>query len=254
MAGTLGRRVPTDWKHYEKFPLTAGTVPTVPVPVVLGVNWYSNFDNPVQDKQGRWWIGKGDLGSVRGGHCVCLAPGDQLDPTTGKVVRRTQDNNSWYHFYNQGHEGACVGYGSSRSMTLMNRRIYDPKWLWDQAKMTDEWTDTNPGDDNGTSVRAAMEVMRSRGHVVWNKLYEGYDYKQRAQEFPSLTEGIVAYRWAANAGEVHAALKSPSSDRLGAVRVLNSWGESYPHVVWMPDETLQRLIDEDGEVAIITDR
>jgi hypothetical protein len=24
--------------------------------------------------------------------------------------------------------------------------------------------------------------------------------------------------------------------------------------VWMPDETLQRLIDEDGEVALITDR
>ena len=39
-----------------------------------------------------------------------------------------------------------------------------------------------------------------------------------------------------------------------AVRILNSWGRGYPHRVWMPDETLQRLIDEDGEVALITDR
>jgi hypothetical protein len=142
MAGALGRRVPTDWKHYEKFPLTASTVPGVPVPVILGVNWYSNFDNPKQDGQGRWWIGRGDLGNVRGGHCVCLAPGDQLAPNTNKIVRRTQDNLTWYEFYDQGHEGACVGFGSSRAMTLMNRRTYDARWLWDQAKMTDEWADT----------------------------------------------------------------------------------------------------------------
>jgi hypothetical protein len=38
------------------------------------------------------------------------------------------------------------------------------------------------------------------------------------------------------------------------VRILNSWGRGYPHRVWMPDETLQRLIDEDGEVALVTDR
>ena len=49
-------------------------------------------------------------------------------------------------------------------------------------------------------------------------------------------------------------LKSPADDRAGAVRILNSWGRGYPHRVWMPDETLQRLIDEDGEVALITDR
>ena len=49
-------------------------------------------------------------------------------------------------------------------------------------------------------------------------------------------------------------LKSPANDAAGAVRILNSWGRGYPHRVWMPDETLQRLIDEDGEVALITDR
>ena len=49
-------------------------------------------------------------------------------------------------------------------------------------------------------------------------------------------------------------LKSPANDAAGAVRILNSWGRGYPHRVWMPNETLQRLIDEDGEVALVTDR
>lgn len=41
------------------------------IPVVIGVNWYSNFDRPVRVK-GEDWIGRGDLGRVRGGHAVCV--------------------------------------------------------------------------------------------------------------------------------------------------------------------------------------
>ena len=76
----LGRRAPTDWRHYEKYPLTAATTPATPTPVAIGVNWYTDFDNPVK-KGSRYWIGLDpkQLGSVRGGHCVCLEPGDQLD-------------------------------------------------------------------------------------------------------------------------------------------------------------------------------
>lgn len=39
--------------------------------VSIGVNWYSNFDSPVLFNN-EWWIGRGNLGWVRGGHCVCL--------------------------------------------------------------------------------------------------------------------------------------------------------------------------------------
>jgi hypothetical protein len=76
----LGRRAPSDWRHYEKFPLTAATTPTTPTPVAIGVNWYEDFDYPVQ-KGSRSWIGLNpkQLGKVRGGHCVCLEPGDQLN-------------------------------------------------------------------------------------------------------------------------------------------------------------------------------
>ena len=163
----LGRRAPTDWRHYEKFPLTAATTPTAPTPVAIGVNWYEDFDNPVQ-KGSRYWIGLNpkQLGSVRGGHCVCLEPGDQLDGN-GEVDRLLQDSQSWWDFYDQGREGACVGFGCSRMMSLLNRKRYDARWLWDWAKSTDEWAETNPGDDQGTSVRAACDILRARGHVPW---------------------------------------------------------------------------------------
>jgi hypothetical protein len=258
----LGRLVPDDWEHYDKFPFTMDSLPAKPVPVVIGVNWYSDFDHPVQ-KGNRWFIGldSKNLGRIRGGHCVCIEPGDQLDPATNKVVVRLQDTQNWYKFYDQGHEGACVGFGATRMTSLLNRKMYFARWLWDRAKEGDEWADTNPGDDNGTSVRAAMEVLRTTGHVVWTPSYadmntdgEAADAGPRKTLKPDALEGIQTYRWAKTADEVHAALKSPASDRMGAVRVLNSWGPDYPRVVWMPDETLQRLIDEDGEVALVTDR
>jgi hypothetical protein len=153
----LGRRTPTDFEHVTRWPLTATTTPAKPVPVAIGVNWYSAFDTPEKDNRGRWWIGRGDLGSVRGGHCVCLEPG----------AGNERDTPGWYGFYDQGREGACVGFGCSRMMSLLNRKRYDARWLWDRAKEVDEWPDTNPGDDNGTSVRAALDVLRTRGHVVY---------------------------------------------------------------------------------------
>jgi hypothetical protein len=54
--------------------------------------------------------------------------------------------------------------------------------------------------------------------------------------------------------EVRSVLQSPANDRMGAVRFLNSWGRSYPRRVWMPYETLQRLLDEDGEATMVVDR
>jgi hypothetical protein len=252
--GPLGRRTPPDWEHYEKYPLTAASAPDTPVPVAIGVNWYSDFDTPVQ-RGGRMWIGLDaqKLGKVRGGHCVCLEPGDGVNGH-GEVVRRTQDARGWWDFYDQGGEGACVGFGCSRMMSLLNRKLYDARWLWDRAKETDEWDDTNPGDSNGTSVRAACSILRKSGHVRWNKAYVGRDHAERASRRPKSGEGVLRYRWARTVDEVHEVLMSPAADRLGAVRILNTWGRNYPHRVWMPDATLDRLIAEDGEVALVTDR
>src|SRR5689334_22809465 len=94
----LGRRVPTDWNHLNRWQLVPEAAPATPAPVVCGINWYSAFDQPEQDNQGRWWIARtGDLGRIRGGHCICLKP------------QGVTDTISWWQRYDQGQEGACVG-------------------------------------------------------------------------------------------------------------------------------------------------
>lgn len=230
----LGRRVPPDWEHYTKYPLTATTAPAAPVPVVIGVNWYSSFDAPVRDGNGRYWIGRGtSLGRIRGGHAVCV-PADHGD-----------DARAWWEWYDQGKEGACVGFAASRMMSHLNRKRYDARKLWNRAKQIDEWPDTNPGDDSGTSVRAALDILATEGH--W-RVYRGRTAPLARHE------GISVYRWARTADDVLAVVQNRLYERLGAVAILNSWGRAYPKVVFMPLETLQRLINEDGEVALVTDR
>lgn len=223
----LGRRTPSDWTHVERYPVRALT--TIPqVPVTLGINWYSNFDSP-QRVGRKWWIGQGDLGRVRGGHAICAKPFD------------AKDYADWWDFYDQGREGACVGFACSRMMTLLNRRRYDARWLYLEAQLIDEWSDTPPGE--GTSVSAGCDILRSRGHRV---------VKGSVAAEPRPKHGIAANRWATSWDEVRAALGVP--DSLGGVPLLNSWGRDYPHVVWLTDEAGERVLGEYGEAAIVTDR
>jgi hypothetical protein len=237
----LGRRVPSDWKHVEKYPLRA------------------------------------------------------VQPETVQTVERILYRPSvpWRMFYNQGREGSCVGFGSSEMMSILNGKRYDARWLWDQAKMIDEWPETNPGDDNGTSVRAGMDVLRTQGHVV----------SARGKDQPvSSAEGIAANRWATTVDEVrtciangvpvtigvnwyglfdqpirrqvttrsaewwidpnaslgnirggHCVCLIGASDKRQAVRFPNSWGLDYP-ITWMPYPILERLLNEEGEATIVVDR
>jgi len=225
----LGRREPTDWKHVEKYPLTALRTAPENVPVAIGVNWYTAFDVPTKDAQGVYWIGleAKKLGAVRGGHCVCLKP------------QSITDGRGWWKYYDQGTEGACVGFGSSRMMSLLNRRRYDARWLYHQAQIVDGYPDTPPAE--GTSVRAALDVLRTQGHV----------FATSTAQIARLSEGITANRWARTVTEVLTALGTPGAEY---VDVLNSWGAAYPKRVRMPAATLQRLLDEGGEAGIVTDR
>lgn len=243
MPGHLGRRVPSDWEHVDKYPLSAPLLAeiTTPRPVVIGVNWYSNFDNPVRDAQGYYWIGKGALGTVRGGHCVCLKP------------RRARDSVQRWDFYNQGAEGACVGFGASRMMTAFNGKLYLARWLWDRAKEIDEWSDTNPGDSDGTSVRAAFDILRTKGHVPYTAKLAPLqtDWRARALITPVYKEGVAANRWIRSMDDC---LEVLGYQGLDYVDILNSWGRSYPRLVRMPVTTLERLWREDGEIGVPTDR
>lgn len=214
-------------------------------------------------------------------------PFSAIVPETVEVVERSLPLPRYRTAYNQGREGACVGFASSWMMSVLNRRFYDARWLWDRAKECDEWQYTNPGDNNGTSVRAAMDVLRQIGHC---RVY------RRKTNPADLTEGIHENRWATSVDQIrtciangtpvvigvnwyrnfdtpvkkgraywigegdlgfvrggHAVCIFRASDRLQAVGIVNNWGLGYP-LTWMPYDTLTRLLDEDGEATMVTDR
>jgi hypothetical protein len=229
----LGRRVPTDFAHLDLYPLRtlAAEVQPTNVPMAIGVNWYAEFDRPIKGADGRWRVAQnGRLTRIRGGHCVCLLPAKVRDPA------------SWWTYYDQGSEGACVGFGASRMMSLLNRHRYDARWLYRQAQLVDEWTDTPP--EEGTSVRAGLDILRRIGHRRVRGIL-----RDRTEANPS--DGIAANRWAISMDEV---LRSLGRDGADEIPWLNSWGKGYPHVVWVPVGVHARLLAEDGEYGVVTDR
>jgi hypothetical protein len=231
MAGPLGRREPQDWRHVERFALAALPAYERPlgVPGVLGINWYSNFDSPELDGN-VWWIGRSSsLGSIRGGHAICAK------------ARGLDDLMGWYDFYNQGAEGACVGYSEARMQSLNNRRRYGARDLYLAAQVIDGFPDTPP--EEGTSVRAGLEILRTQGA---KRVYRGTMYVS------DVREGISTYRWATSWDEVRSSLAL--LDSYDGVPLLNSWGRSYPHIVRITDEAGARVLNEGGEFAIVTDR
>ena len=235
-AGPLGAIIPKERSYLSKYALTPATIPNTAQPGVLGIPWYSKFDVPIKDGL-RWWIGRGkDLGFVRGGHAICVQPGNAS----------ALDMWLWWRFYNQGTKGACVGFSLSRALSLINRSRYDGFWLYHEAQKIDPWEDTPP--QEGTSVDAGCQILLNRGH-------RRFDSKTGRFLPESIISGIGEYRWATSVDDIHAFLKHPTADKLGAVPLLNSWGTGYPRKVWMPDETLDRVVfQEEGECVVLTDR
>lgn len=221
----------------------------------------------------------------------------------------------WHWTHDQGKEGSCVGHGTAMERAITNStqnkllniigvktRRYDPIQIWNEAKKVDEWPDTNPGDENGTSVRAAYDVMRDIGpsRVKTVTLLGGNPFPVQPQP-PSLADGASVNEWATTVDQMRACLakglpvvigvnwysnfdtpvEKPdkfhkttfwigegnlgsirgghcvciygASDRRQAFRVKNSWGKEYP-LVWLPYETMQRLLNEDGEATTVIDK
>lgn len=232
-------------------------------------------------------------------------PFSLVAPTSVDKVNKTLTLPSWHWTHDQGAEGACVGFGNSMMMAITNtaqRKTaktspytvrYDSWWLWDTAKATDEWPDTNPGDENGTSVSAACDVLRTQGHIQVRNSLDA----RSGLTTPDPNNGIQANRWAKTVDEMRTGIAAGlpiaigvnwytnfdnpvkkggfywigqdsnlgsirgghcvciygASDSKQAFRVKNSWGRDYP-LVWLPYSVMQRLLNEDGEATLITDR
>jgi hypothetical protein len=247
----LDRRIPTDFRHVERHPLGLALLPEPPLTVERVLN----------------------------------------------VPRQYAEE------YDQGQDGACVGYSQSWMMSVLNRKRYDAFRLYVAAQGIDEWPDTPP--QGGTSLRAGFDVLRTVGH--W-QVYAGHT---RA---PRLVDGIDSNKWARSVDEIrtsiaaglpvnlginwyrqfsdpvqrprlddhgrplilfkqprfdywvgigeswgpieggHAITTVAASDRREAVGLCNTWGTSYPFIVWLPYRSVERLLSEDGEAGVIVDR
>lgn len=132
----------------------------------------------------------------------------------------------WWKQWDQGNEGACVGFGESAMMAITNRMQrysttgtwvtyrYAGRWLYDEAQLVDPWSDTPP--EEGTTLDAGARVLKAQGHRR----------VQNGKIGPVLLEnGISAYRWAQNHDEIRAALW----DNL-AVAI----GINWYHAFWAP--------------------
>lgn len=249
MIPKLDRLVPSDWKHVERHPMLA-----------------------------------------HAGLATILAT--QPQEVLLNIPRQYRDE------YDQGSEGACVGYSQSWMMSILNRLCYDAYRLYATAQGIDEWISTPPAE--GTSLRAGFDVLRTIGH--WR-------VRAGVTRAPMLVEGIVSNTWARQVDDIRAALASgtpvnfginwyrqfsnpkegprygdrptsqrreyiigPSgedwgpvdgghaitcvgfSDKRQAFALCNTWGYTYPFIVWLPYASFARLIGEDGEAGIVADR
>lgn len=102
--------------------------------------------------------------------------------------------------YDQDGKNACVGASEAQQQAWFNSQRngdefasilgYDWIWLWERAKAVDEFNDTNPGDNNGTSVRAGFDVLRTMGLATLTR--KG---RERRQPKPIADAGIESNYW-----------------------------------------------------------
>jgi hypothetical protein len=238
----------------------------------------------------------------------------EVAPVTVTTVNESIRLPYWHWTHDQGAEGSCVGHGVGMASAIINTRQnrlagvtqytrrYDTIDIWNVAKSWDEWPDTNPGDDNGTSVHAGIDVPRKIGliRVSAMKLDENGVPHPVGSKPRDPNEGVSAVRWTATVDDVRTAISmhvpvtiginwytdfdrpqqkagyvnpfiglNPNnlgsirgghcvviygaSDSRQAVAIKNSWGRGYP-LVWMTYGALERVLNEDGEAAIVTDR
>lgn len=222
-----------------------------------------------------------------------LPAGDQIHalkyplqlPRTVSTVERTLSLPYGYRRgYDQGSEGACVGFALSWAMSILNRRFYDALSLYKEAQRIDEWA----GEDySGTSVRAGCDVLRDKGHKLMHRHNHTHNWEpEHGIEKNTWTSSVDAIRSCLAGGvpvvmgtnwyegmdqpvklgrewwmrkEIgrvrggHAWCIYGASDKRQAFRMVNSWGLGYP-LTMVPYTLMERLLNEDGEATVITDR
>lgn len=177
----------------------------------------------------------------------------------------------------QGATSQCVAYATTKYLTthpIVNKPHLSPAELYRECQRNDEWDGEEP-DYEGTSVRAAMKVLKRDGLVseyrwAWDvetvvthllmvgPMVLGINW-YRQMFFPD-TQGFIWPDGPLDGGHAILAIganrrKACPDGKIGAIRLLNSWGPTYGSNgrVWMSFQVLGRLLAEDGEAALATE-
>lgn len=248
--------------------------------------WYTNADAPVSPGHG---LGRRNNVGVSFPR-MASHPQGLIAGTTFVVNHRLDLPYQYVPKYDQGQEGACVGFAWSWAMSILNRRFYAARKLYLEAQLIDPYDDTPP--EEGTSTVAGAQILMRQGH--WRFA--------RGMTFPmALIDGIQSYRMAMTVDEIRMGISlgvpvvlgidwysnfdSPvwgdfgaggnrwwiGRGQLGSVRgghaiccfgarddieaftLVNSWGQNYP-IVNIPYGTVQRLLSDGGDAIVPVDR
>jgi len=185
--------------------------------------------------------------------------------------------------YNQGRTNGCTGFSASIMQSIFNLPdIYDAPWLYHRGQETDNDPNTTPPADNGGYIYAVLDVLRNEGHrpiggaIDPQKGILSYGWCKTQEEISTaLSKGPVVFglpwyeefmsprtvngefwigtrqKWGGVLGG-HAICAYAYSDSRNAVRLVNSWGGSYPPV-WISIPSIMRLLGQWGECAAPVD-
>jgi C1A family cysteine protease len=180
--------------------------------------------------------------------------------------------------FDQGYTSQCVSYSAGQLLEMgpVTNNVFDRttaklyfKQLYDECQKVDEW----PGEDyDGTSVRASMKVLQSRGHIsqyywaytvnevaAWlltkGPVQMGTDWHERMLDtdrdgFVSVGGSIAGGHAYIFAG-VNLQRECPDGSR-GAFRIVNSWGRAWGQVgrAWVSMRDTNILLENYGEAAM----
>lgn len=251
MPGGLGRRVPETWTHVEHFPLR--TLIADPLhELVIPPATEKSLGLP-------WWWKQHDQGQE--GSCVGFGCSSMMSITN--------------------HRQRLLATGQDITYR------YEARWLYQQAQLIDEWAETPP--EEGTSVKAGCDILRDIGHRRVQRgvageplLVHGISANRWATTVDEIRAAIYAdlavaigINWYASmdlpfqkvpGGDYWISIERHSkilgghcltifrmSDSRQAFKLMNSWNNDWPPS-WISYDDVQRLLDEQGEGACITDR
>ncbi len=206
-----------------------------------------------------------------------------LRPLAAAVKRTVEERRYRYWWANgwwgdQGDTSECVGYAwahyvedSPITHPLGLQPYIHPHDIYTSAKLVDEWDGT---DYDGTSVRAGVKVLQSKGLIesykwalnvqdvidavlylgpviMGTNWYEGMGYNWYLDRDQALREGYIlkvdgpvvgGHAWVINGVNVNS----------GLFRMKNSWGREWGKdgAAWIKFDDIARLIEEDGESCI----